>query len=249
MRAVTVLGSGNTYHEDGRGHAAFVVENADGGLVLVDAGATTLLRLREYRFARADLEVVLLTHFHGDHTLGLPPLLVELRTFAARDRPLTIAGPSGVEDVVHALVEAAFPGFEPGFELRFVTLRDGGGTDLGAIHVDPIAVTHRPESLGYRLRGPRDAVVAFSGDCRFDDRLVRLVEGVDVAFVEVGLPGRSDPAIAHIAVEEMLARSHELHAGRLVFTHLNDRIAADLERAGIGTPAFDGMRLEIPAGS
>ena len=62
MRAVTVLGSGNTYHEDGRGHAAFAIERDDGRLALVDAGATTLLRLREHGFAPADLDIVLLVN-------------------------------------------------------------------------------------------------------------------------------------------------------------------------------------------
>ena len=249
MRAVTVLGSGNTYHEDGRGHAAFLIEDDDDRLALVDAGATTLLRLRENGFKPANLDLVLVTHFHGDHTLGLPPLLIERRTFGSRDRPLTIAGPRGIGDVVNALVEASFPGFDPGYELRFVTLSDGARTTLGAFRVDPVAVTHRPESLGYRIRDARGATVAFSGDCCFDDRLVRLVDAVDVAFVEVGLPGAADPAIHHIAIQEMRARSHELRARHLVFTHLNDRIAADLERAGIGSPAHDGMRIVMRSGA
>jgi ribonuclease BN (tRNA processing enzyme) len=249
MRAVTVLGSGNAYHEDGRGHASFAIERDDGRIALVDAGATTLLRLREHRFTPADLDLVLLTHFHGDHTLGLPALLLELRTFGARTRPLTVAGPPGTAGVVRTLLEAAFPGLDPGFELRFVTLEHRRGADLGGVQVDPVAVTHRPESLGYRVRDPRGVAIAFSGDCRFDDRLVRLVDGVDVAFVEVGLPGPPDPEVHHVSVDEMLERAPELRAGRLVFTHLNDRIAARLAGTGIGTPAFDGMRLDLPANS
>ena len=78
------------------------------------------------------------------------------------------------------------------------------------IQVEPFEVTHRPESLGYRVRGLRGPVVAFSGDCRFDDRLVRLVDGVDVAFVEVGLPGPPVPEVDHVSVDEMLARAGEL---------------------------------------
>ena len=218
MRAVTVLGSGNTYHEDGRGHAAFAIERDDGRLALVDAGATTLLRLREHGFAPADLDIVLLTHFHGDHTLGVPALLIELRTFGARARPLTFAGPAGTAGVVRALVDAAFPGFDPGFELRFVTLREGGEIDLDGLRLEPVAVTHRPESLGYRVRDGRGNSIAFSGDCRFDDRLIRLVDGADVAFVEVGLPGPPVPDVDHVSVDEMLARAGELRAGRLVFT-------------------------------
>lgn len=245
METVTVLGSGNAYFEDGRGHASFLVEDSPAGNLLVDAGATALLRMRESGIDRDRIDAVLITHFHGDHVLGLPPLLLDLRTFARRTRPLVVAGPAGTADVVERLLGAAFPGFDPGFELRFVVLADGRSEDLAGRTVVAHAQTHRPESLGYRVVVGSGRTVAFSGDCRFDDRLVDLVRGVDVAFVEVGLPGDPDPEVAHVALHEMLARHGELDVRRLVLTHVNDRIAMALARAGIGTVARDGLVVRI----
>jgi ribonuclease BN (tRNA processing enzyme) len=247
MQTITVLGSGNAYFEDGRGHAAFLATSGPGRTVLVDAGATALLRMREAGIDRDVLDAVLITHFHGDHVLGLPPILLDLRTFARRVRPLTVAGPEGTASTVERLLATAFPGFDPGFPLDFVTLGPGRAATVAGIEVEARAQTHRPESLGYRLTGAHGRIAAFSGDCRFDDRLVDLVDGADVAFVEVGLPGNVDPDIAHVALHEMLTRHGELGARRLVFTHVNDGIASALEDAGIGTVARDGLVVDLAA--
>jgi len=245
MRAITVLGSGNAYFEDGRGHASFLAEGSRGRKLLVDAGATTLLRLRTLELAFDDLDHVLITHFHGDHTLGIPPLLLHMNTFHRRERPLVLAGPSGLERAVGDLVAAAFPGFSPTFAVEFVEIEDGGGVVLGGFRVQAVAQTHRPESLGYRVTGPAGRTVAFSGDCRFDDRLRALVDGTDLALVEVALPGGPSPDVNHISLAEMLAGRPSLAVPRLVFTHLNDRIAVALESAGIGVAARDGLRVEV----
>ena len=76
-----VLGSGSS------GNCAVV--RGGGSTILVDAGLsarTTLARLARAGFAPSDIDGILLTHEHGDHTRGLPVLLRTLRcpVFATR---------------------------------------------------------------------------------------------------------------------------------------------------------------------
>jgi ribonuclease BN (tRNA processing enzyme) len=55
------------------------------------------------------LDIILLSHLHGDHFGGLPFLILDAQ-FSRRTRPLVIAGPPGVEARVRDAMEVLFPG-------------------------------------------------------------------------------------------------------------------------------------------
>lgn len=65
-----------------------------GDRILIDCGEGTQRQLMRST-GLADVDVILITHLHADHVLGLPGIL---KTFGLRDRdrPLTIAGPPGL---------------------------------------------------------------------------------------------------------------------------------------------------------
>jgi ribonuclease BN (tRNA processing enzyme) len=44
------------------------------GKILLECGPHTLLQLRKQQQDLKEIELVFLSHFHGDHTLGLPAL-------------------------------------------------------------------------------------------------------------------------------------------------------------------------------
>ena len=66
-----------------------------GDRILIDCGEGTQRQLLRSGFGLADVDLVLLTHFHADHVLGLPGML---KTFAlrGRDAPLIVVGPAGL---------------------------------------------------------------------------------------------------------------------------------------------------------
>ena len=73
-----------------------------GERLLVDCGEGTQRRLMQSAAGLADIELVLLTHLHADHYLGLPGML---KTFALRERtaPLALYGPPGTRALLRAL--------------------------------------------------------------------------------------------------------------------------------------------------
>ncbi|HIX93900.1 MAG TPA: MBL fold metallo-hydrolase, partial [Candidatus Gemmiger excrementipullorum] len=108
MLTVTMLGCGGTQPLPGRALAALAVQAAGHG-VLLDCGEGTQTALRRWGVSAYRLAAVLLTHYHGDHILGLPGLLQTLGSLG-RTAPLVIAGPAagqqGVADAVAALAGA-----------------------------------------------------------------------------------------------------------------------------------------------
>ena len=164
------------------------------------------------------IEAVFITHFHGDHTLGLPPFVLH-RVFVDR-RPLTFVGPSGVEDYLEKLWEVSWgPDWKrvmrPQFKVKYVTAKPSGT----AAHVSyqTVKLDHGTMgSNGYRLH-VNGIVVAYSGDTEPTAPLDRLVDGADVAIVEATGPG---DIFSHMSWEAA-AGLRKRHPGtRFLFNHV-----------------------------
>ncbi len=90
---LTVLGSGTLIPDAHRGSPGLALE-AEGLLCFMDLGSGTLYRARQAGIDIEQLDCILLTHLHPDHTGDLVPLLFAFHTGPmARRSKLVIAGP------------------------------------------------------------------------------------------------------------------------------------------------------------
>jgi ribonuclease BN (tRNA processing enzyme) len=171
---VLFLGTGNAFASGERNHMAILVRASEFG-VLLDCGPTTLVALKKQSLGPADVDLVLLSHHHGDHFAGVPFLLCHERYQSRREKPLTILGPRGTVRVVQEANRLLFPGMERfDFPVELRDLEPGRGEVLGPASFRPFAVDHFPRGVafGFRLEIER-RVVVFSGDTAWTDALVR----------------------------------------------------------------------------
>src|SRR5438105_10213895 len=101
--------------------AAFSLERYNGAVVvedrfLLDGGAPLLPHLHRLGIDPGGIEAVLITHFHGDHVLGLPPFMLH-RAFVDT-RPLEVVGPPGVEATLEQLFHLCWGDEWPDFRAR-----------------------------------------------------------------------------------------------------------------------------------
>src|SRR5471032_3148724 len=111
---------------------------------LIDCGASSLPALKRLAIARDDIDLILITHFHGDHFAGLPFLLLDAQ-FTRRTRPLVIAGPEGIATRLAQLMEALFENSsktQQRFDLSVVALGPEETHSFGAIKVTPFPAVH-----------------------------------------------------------------------------------------------------------
>lgn len=89
-----VLGSGGPEVDNGRASSSYVIWNQGKARILVDMGAGSLLRFKQSGASINDLDVMLVSHLHADHSNDLPAY-IKASYFSDRDRDLLLYGPTG----------------------------------------------------------------------------------------------------------------------------------------------------------
>lgn len=154
MLTVTLPGTAATFPKPDRALSCAVF-SVNGRHILLDCGEGTQLALHRCRVSPMKLTLIALTHYHGDHMLGLPGLLQTMDTLS-RSAPLYISGPQeGHEPILAAVLTLAdtlsYPvHFLPipldGLELHSL---DARWPQEALLFSFPTA--HRVPSQGYRL--------------------------------------------------------------------------------------------------
>lgn len=184
---VTILGSGTAIPESDRFPAGYLV--VAGGLrLMVDCGPGTLRRLAAAGQDIADLDAVLLTHYHTDHCADLAALLFALHgpNYAGRG-PLRVFGAPGLERLV-ATLTSAWPWLTPrGYELVLRELLPGDLALAADLMLRAVPIRHTAQSFGYRLTSSTGSA-AFSGDADECDELVELARDVDLFVCDAATP-------------------------------------------------------------
>jgi len=188
------------------------------GRLLLDGGAPLLPHLRRVGVEAGDIEAVFLTHFHGDHTLGLPPFVLH-RVFVDQ-RPLTFVGPAGLEERLEALWAVSWgPDWRrvmrPKFKVKYLTARPSGR--VAGLKYETVKLDHGTSGCnGYRIH-VNGKVIAYSGDTEPTAPLDKLVDGADVAIVEATGPG---DVFSHMSWEAAASLKKRHPKTRFLFNHV-----------------------------
>ncbi len=154
MLTVTLLGTAATLPQPDRALSSAVF-SVGGRHILLDCGEGTQLALHRHHISPMRIDLVALTHYHGDHMLGLPGLLQTMGTMR-RTQPLHITGPEeGHAPILAAIMTLAD---ELPFPVEFLPMPQEG-LHLHALDPKwPLEATltafptqHRIASQGYRL--------------------------------------------------------------------------------------------------
>jgi ribonuclease Z len=120
-------------------------------LILFDCGEGTQISLRALGWGIKDIDLILISHLHGDHIAGLPGLLLTQGN-SGRVEPVDILGPPGLSEAVDRLRVIA--PYLP-FEVRCRDLASGDTFELDELRGSCALADHRVTCLAYRLDLPR----------------------------------------------------------------------------------------------
>lgn len=239
------VGCGDAFGSGGRNNTCFHVAG-DRVNFLIDCGATSLPAMKRLGIAREPIDLILITHFHGDHFAGLPFLLLDAQ-FSRRNRPLVIAGPQGIETRLAQAMETMFERSSKTrqkFDLSVLALAPGSTHQFGAVRVTPFPVVHGESGgpfLGYRIEA-EGRVIAYSADTEWTETLVPLARDADLFIAEAYT---CDKAVKnHLSLAALEAHLAEIAPKRLILTHMSDDMLGRLGTIGHAT-AHDGMTVDL----
>jgi ribonuclease BN (tRNA processing enzyme) len=239
------VGCGDALGSGGRFNTCFHVTGERVNF-LIDCGASSLPALKRLDIARDAIDLILITHFHGDHFGGLPFLLLDAQ-FTRRTRPLTIAGPQGVATRLTQLMEVLFENSsktKQRFELSVVALEPEVTRAFGAIKVTPYPVVHGESGgpfLAYRVEA-EGRVIAYSADTEWTETLIPAGRDADLFIAEAYY---YDKVVKnHLSLKTLETNLAEINPKRLVLTHMSDDMLARLGTLA-HTAASDGMTVEL----
>jgi ribonuclease BN (tRNA processing enzyme) len=246
--SITFLGSGDAFHSGGRRSSSYLVQ-VRGIAIVIDCGPTTPYALRACGTAPGGVHALLQTHFHGDHVLGLPMLILHQQYLGGPPGGLAVFGPAGLEELVMQVYGLVYPGAagklrgDRSRRVRWNVLRPGSTAKLpgGAGTVSAHPVSHNPESLGYRLE-VAGRIVAFTGDTRWDDRLPELTRGADLLVIDcTSYAARHGD---HLQYREIVEHREDLGADRIILSHLGSDVLANARRLALER-ARDGLVVRL----
>ena len=151
---ITFLGTSSAVHSNTRSHPSIVLK-AFGETILFDCGEGTQRQLIYAKISPMKISKIFITHYHGDHILGIPGLLQSM-SFRGRETKLTIYGPKGLDNLRDAISSLGFPNFD--FPLEWIEVDSGIIIENEEYVIKAQRVKHNTLTLAYsveELKKPR----------------------------------------------------------------------------------------------
>jgi ribonuclease Z len=192
---------------------------------LLDCGEGCQIRLQQRGISPLKIRFVAVTHLHGDHVIGLLPLLQTMTLFNRKD-VLEIIGPKDLKDLVELFMKIS-----------------RHKTSFNIIHKDPLEkisyndkifikgfeTCHTIESYGYliEIKYKKDLFkICFTGDTGPCENVVMNCKDVDILIHDATfLSEHRDEASAsgHSTVEDAAKTALEANVKKLYLTHISSR--------------------------
>ena len=145
------LGTSSALPTKDRNHSAVALK-AFGEIILLDCGEGTQRQMTLARLSPMKINKILITHFHGDHFLGLPGL-VQSMAFRGRKNPLHIFGPVGTSKVMNYIKNLGY--FKLSFPIHTYELNSGLVIENDDYEISCCPTKHTIPNLAYSIEEKR----------------------------------------------------------------------------------------------
>lgn len=144
---ITFLGTSSAVHSNERNHPSIAIK-AFGETILFDCGEATQKQMISSNISPMKVSKIFITHYHGDHILGLPGLLQSM-SLNGREAKLTIYGPKGLDKIKNAIYSLGYCAIE--YPVEFIEIDSGIIEDNKEYFIQAERVRHNVPTLAYSI--------------------------------------------------------------------------------------------------
>lgn len=244
---VRFVGCGDAFCSGGQNHTCFLIDDELGRLTL-DFGTTSLAALHKSDISPASIDLIIVSHLHGDHFGGLPFLLMAREFTMAETTPLTLVGPPGFKDRLIALTECLYPGIWREvwkFDLTIIEVEPGSEQSILGRQLKTWQVKHftgdAPATALHLACGSKK--IGFSGDTGWVDVLIEVADGTDIFICECN-DFYVQQFEGHMNYPTLLEKRALLQTKRLIINHMGPEMLSRRDTLAIEY-AQDGLTLTL----
>jgi ribonuclease Z len=144
---IIFLGTGGSWPTVKRNVSSLALKRGS-EILLFDCGEGTQRQFQLSNLSYMQISKIFITHFHGDHFLGLPGLIQTMQ-LNDRDRPLHLYGPRGMEELTSQLLTLGY--FRPSYKIISHDIHDGEMLEFEDYDISVLKVNHNVPAYSYCL--------------------------------------------------------------------------------------------------
>ena len=144
---IIFLGTGGSWPTAKRNVSSIAVKRGS-EIILFDCGEGTQRQFQQSDLSYMQISKIFITHFHGDHFLGLPGLIQTMQ-LNDRDRPLHLYGPKGMQTLTSQLLTLGY--FRPSYKIIAHEIFDGQELKFEDYTISSVKANHNVPVLSYCL--------------------------------------------------------------------------------------------------
>jgi ribonuclease Z len=141
------LGTGGSWPTVKRNVSSLAIKRGS-EILLFDCGEGTQRQFQKSNLSYMQISKIFITHFHGDHFLGIPGLIQTMQ-LNDREKPLHLYGPKGMEALTNQLLTLGY--FRPSYEIIVHEIADGDTLEFDEYMIHALKVHHNVPAFSYSL--------------------------------------------------------------------------------------------------
>lgn len=154
------------------------------GHFLIEAPPDIMVSLQKLHIDFEKINTIFISHLHGDHTFGLPFLIINKWMKSLQEMtksPLTILGPQGIEQYVRKITEAAFRTSHPCYawlekNILFKIINNNFEMTLNNLSISCFDVQHLVETYGLLLAMNNENIFAYVADTKWCHQVEQILK-------------------------------------------------------------------------
>ncbi|VAX16491.1 hypothetical protein MNBD_NITROSPINAE01-208 [hydrothermal vent metagenome] len=249
---LTLLGTGTTSPVQDRTPACYFLSMA-GQRFLLDPGPGALNRMVKAGISPFNLDSIILTHHHLDHSADLFFYLFSYKNcFKGEKRDVKIVAPVGFSKVFDTLMQVYGDWIlSCDYQIKIDEVSEAEWAVPG-MTIKSLPMLHGANAVGYRFEADGGPVFSYSGDTGYCDNLIALAGSADVLLVECSFPDDMEME-GHMTPSGVARAGIRSQVKKIVLTHFypeidTSKIADTMRSAGYNgniVVGEDGMVIKL----